>query len=133
MPEVTKKVAQGLKFSDDGFEELQQLFQLTIDNLRIAQTILITRDIKLAKQLMERKIDVRRMEKRSSERHLERLRDGRADSLQTSSLHLDILRDLKRINAHITSVAHPIMDEEGLLGESRLITSTSAPAHRNNL
>ncbi|MQB13416.1 Na/Pi cotransporter family protein (plasmid) [Agrobacterium tumefaciens] len=133
VPEVTKKVAQGLKFSDDGFEELQQLFQLTIDNLRIAQTILITRDIKLAKQLMERKIDVRRMEKRSSERHLERLRDGRADSLQTSSLHLDILRDLKRINAHITSVAHPIMDEEGLLGESRLITSTSAPAHRNNL
>ncbi|MGV1963638.1 Na/Pi cotransporter family protein [Agrobacterium sp. 22-222-1] len=133
VPEVTKKVAQGLKFSDDGFEELQQLFQLTIDNLRIAQTILITRDIKLAKQLMERKIDVRRMEKRSSERHLERLRDGRADSLQTSSLHLDILRDLKRINAHITSVAHPIMDEEGLLGESRLLTSTSAPAHRNNL
>nr|AAD31603.2 putative Na+/phosphate symporter [Rhizobium rhizogenes K84] len=127
VPEVTKKVAQGLKFSDDGFEELQQLFQLTIDNLRIAQTILITRDIKLATQLMERKIDVRRMEKRSSERHLERLRDGRADSLQTSSLHLDILRDLKRINAHITSVAHPIMDEEGLLGESRLLTSNSAP------
>lgn len=125
LPEVTKKIAQGLKFSDDGFAELQQLFQLTIDNLRIAQTIMITRDINLAKQLMERKIEVRHMEKRSSERHLERLRDGRTDSLQTSSLHLDILRDLKRINAHIVSVAHPIMDEQGLLGESRLITNSS--------
>ncbi|MBF2712861.1 Na/Pi cotransporter family protein [Agrobacterium vitis] len=122
LPEVTKKVGQGLNFSEDGFAELQQLFQLTIDNLRIAQTILMTRDAGLARQLMERKIDVRRMEKRSAERHLERLRAGRVESLQTSSLHLDILRDLKRINAHITSVAHPIMDEQGLLGESRLLT-----------
>ncbi|MBB3371324.1 phosphate:Na+ symporter [Rhizobium sp. BK077] len=31
-----------------------------------------------------------------------------------------MLRDLKRINAHIVSVAHPIMDEHGLLVESRL-------------
>lgn len=69
---------------------------------------------------MERKVEVRNMEKQSSERHLERVRNGRVDSLQTSSLHLDILRDLKRINAHIVSVAHPIMDEQGLLGESRL-------------
>ncbi|NSY46829.1 Na/Pi cotransporter family protein [Agrobacterium tumefaciens] len=126
LPEVTKKIAHGLKFSDDGFSELTQLFQLTVDNLRIAQTILITRDINLARQLMERKVEVRHMEKQSSERHLERLRDGRTDSLQTSSLHLDILRDLKRINAHIVSVAHPIMDEQGLLGESRLIAGGSA-------
>lgn len=125
LTEVTKKIGHGLKFSEDGFAELQQLFQLTIDNLRIAQTILITRDVNLARQLMERKIEVRNMEKRSSERHLERLRDGRTESLQTSSLHLDILRDLKRINAHIVSVAHPIMDEQGLLGESRLITGSS--------
>ncbi|QJX10045.1 Na/Pi cotransporter family protein [Rhizobium brockwellii] len=111
LPAVRKKVSQGLKFSDDGFAELQQLFKLTIDNLRISQTILITRDFNLAQQLMERKVEVRNMEKQSSERHLERLRNGRADSLQTSSLHLDILRDLKRINAHIVSVAHPIMDE----------------------
>jgi phosphate:Na+ symporter len=120
LPQVTKKVSLGLKFSDDGYAELTKLFHLTIDNLRIAQTILVTRDFNLARQLMEVKVEVRRMEKQSSERHLERLRDGRADSLQTSSLHLDMLRDLKRINAHIVSVAHPILDESGLLIESRL-------------
>lgn len=69
---------------------------------------------------MEVKVDVRRWEKASAERHFERLRDGHADSLQTSSLHLDILRDLKRINAHIVSVAYPIMHESGLLIEIRL-------------
>jgi phosphate:Na+ symporter len=70
-------------------------------------------------------VDVRRMEKESSERHLERLRDGRIDSLQTSSLHLDMLRDLKRVNAHLVSVAYPILDESGLLTESRLRNSAS--------
>lgn len=120
VPQVTKKTSQGLKFSEEGHEELKKLFDLTIDNLRIAQTILVTRDFNLAKQMMELKVEVRRLERWSSERHLERLRDGRADSLQTSSLHLDMLRDLKRINAHIISVAYPIMDEHGLLTESRV-------------
>ncbi|WFU07756.1 Na/Pi cotransporter family protein [Rhizobium sp. CB3090] len=118
--QVAKKIGKGLTFSDDGYQELQSLFNLTIDNLRIAQTIFVTRDFNLARQLMEVKVDVRRLEKQSAERHLERLRDGRIDSLQTSSLHLDMLRDLKRINAHIVSVAHPILDESGLLIESRL-------------
>jgi phosphate:Na+ symporter len=120
LEQVRKKISLGLKFSDDGYQEIKRLFDLTIDNLRVAQTILVTRDFNLARQMMEVKIEVRRMEKQSAERHLERLRDGRADSLQTSSLHLDMLRDLKRINAHIISVAYPIMDESGLLIESRL-------------
>ncbi|EJT04346.1 Na/Pi cotransporter family protein [Rhizobium sp. CCGE 510] len=118
--QVAKKISLGLKFSDDGHQELRKLFDLTIDNLRVAQTIFVTRDFNLARQMMEIKVEVRRMEKQSAERHLERLRDGRADSLQTSSLHLDMLRDLKRVNAHIVSVAHPIMDESGLLIESRV-------------
>jgi phosphate:Na+ symporter len=123
LPQVVKKASLSLKLSADGYEELKTIFDLTIDNLRIAQTIFVTRDFNLARQLMEMKVEVRRMEKQSAERHLERLRDGRADSLQTSSLHLDVLRDLKRINAHIVSVAHPILNECGLLIESRLRTA----------
>jgi phosphate:Na+ symporter len=122
LPQITKKASLGLRFSEDGYRELKKLFHLTIDNLRIAQTIFVTRDFNLARQMMEVKVEVRRMEKQSAERHLERLREGHADSLQTSSLHLDVLRDLKRINAHIVSVAHPILDESGLLIESRLRT-----------
>ncbi|WP_337268967.1 Na/Pi cotransporter family protein [Oryzifoliimicrobium ureilyticus] len=118
--QINKKIANGLSFSSDGYAELMKLFTLTINNLRIAQTIFVTRDFNLARQMMEVKVEVRRMEKQSSERHLERLRDGRPDSLRTSSLHLDLLRDLKRVNAHIISVAHPILDESGLLIESRL-------------
>jgi phosphate:Na+ symporter len=118
--QLAKKISNGLAFSEAGYEELKVFFDLTIGNLRKAQTVFVTGDFKLARQLMEIKVDVRRLEKNSSERHLERLRDGKAESLQTSSLHLDMLRDLKRINAHIVSVAHPILDDSGALIESRL-------------
>lgn len=124
--QVAKKIRNGLKFSEDGYGELKALFALTLDNLRLAQTILVTGDTRLALQLMEVKVEVRRLEKQSAEKHLERLRDGRLDSLHTSSLHLDILRDLKRINAHLVSVTHPILDQNGLLGESRLHASSES-------
>ncbi len=118
--QIRKKVLNSFKFSDDGYEELKTLFDMTIENLRAAQSILVTGDFELARRLMESKVDIRRLEKQSSNRHLERLRGGLTESMQTSSLHLDMLRDLKRINAHIVSVAHPILDESGVLIESRL-------------
>ncbi|REF70134.1 MULTISPECIES: Na/Pi cotransporter family protein [Paracoccus] len=119
-PEIRKKAALALRFSDEGYRELDGLFLMTIENLRLAQTVFMTRDRDLARQLMEEKVEIRRLERMSAQRHLMRLREGRAESQQTSSLHLDILRDLKRVNAHIVSVAHPILDEADLLIESRL-------------
>ena len=35
-------------------------------------------------------------------------------------MHLDVLRDLKRINAHLTTVAYPILEQTGELRGSRL-------------
>jgi phosphate:Na+ symporter len=118
--QIRKKIVNGFKFSDEGYDELKTLFDMTIQNLRAGQSIFVTGDFDLARHLMEIKDDIRRLEKRSSSRHIERLRDGLPQSLQTSSLHLDMLRDLKRVNAHIVSVAHPILDQGGVLGESRL-------------
>lgn len=40
LPQVTKVASLRLKFSEDGYRELKTLFDLTVDNLRIAQTIL---------------------------------------------------------------------------------------------
>jgi phosphate:Na+ symporter len=120
LAELAKKIARGLAFSSDGHEELSRLFAITIDNLRMAQAVFATRDNAMARRLVEAKEDVRRLERQSAERHLQRLRDGRAESIETSSLHLDMLRDLKRINAHIATVAHPILDQSGLLIDSRI-------------
>ncbi|WP_457813884.1 Na/Pi cotransporter family protein (plasmid) [Sinorhizobium meliloti] len=119
-PEIAKKISLGLRFSEDGQGELVRLFAITLDNMRMAQAVFATGDAELARRLVEVKEEVRRLEKQSAECHLQRLREGRLDSMQTSSLHLDMLRDLKRINAHVASVAHPILDDSGLLIESRV-------------
>jgi phosphate:Na+ symporter len=119
-PEVRKKIGLGLRFSPEGFRELDRMFVMTQETLRMAQTVFMTRDRDTARRLMELKVDIRNQERLSAQRHLFRLREGLAASRETSSLHLDILRDLKRINAHAVSVAHPILDEDGLLFESRL-------------
>ena len=120
--ELRKRSGLGLRFSDAGYKELESLFLVTLENLSAAQTVFMTGDRALARQLMEVKVDIRKMERQSAQRHLHRLREGDEQSRQTSSLHLDILRDLKRINAHLVAVAHPILDEEGLLIDSRLKT-----------
>lgn len=50
--------------------------------------------------------------RKSSDKHFQRLTDGKASSLATSSLHLDIIRDLRRINTYMTAVAYNILEQE---------------------
>lgn len=120
LPAVRKKISSGLHFSDKGQAELERMFSLTSETLQLAQSLFLSRDLGLARRMMAQKLEVRAFERRSAQRHLQRLRDGDPRSRDTSSLHLDILRDLKRISSHLVSVSHPILDAEGLLGESRL-------------
>lgn len=124
---AAKKAREQLRFSHEGLAEIDGLYRQTIDNLRLAQTVFHTRDPALARQLVDAKVEIRRQEQVSADRHLERVRKGRVETLETSSLHLDILRDLKRINAHLASAAYPILDELGALQESRL--RVVDPAH----
>ncbi|TKT82437.1 Na/Pi cotransporter family protein [Aquamicrobium sp. LC103] len=118
---VEKKIRHQLSFSAEGATEIEEFYRVTIENLRLAQSILVTGDEKLARQLVEAKIDIRHLEERSAANHMSRLRNGQVESVQTSSLHLDILRDLKRINAHIAAIAHPILRDQGILRESRIV------------
>ena len=82
----------------------------------------IESDAAQARRLVEQKDSMRDRERAAAEQHLERLKSGRPESIETSSLHLDILRDLKRIHSHLTSVAYPILEQTGELKRSRLAT-----------
>lgn len=115
-----KKIEKQLQFSPEGMAEIAELYQDTIDNLQLAQSVFLSRDMGLARRLMESKLTIRIKERASASRHMTRLQDKQAATLQTTSLHLDVLRDLKRINSHLVSVAHPILEDAGLLRDSRL-------------
>ena len=66
-----------------------------------------------ARKLIREKARLRSAEIAAAEQHFERLREARAETLETTSIHLDVLRDLKRIHSHICSVAYPVLEAAG--------------------
>ena len=89
--------------------------------LHLATSVFMLGDHHSARALLVEKDRMRDLEQAATENHLRRLREGRSQSIETSSLHIDIARDLKRIAAHIASVAYPILEQSGSLRRSRLM------------
>ena len=95
---ASKKIRRQIVFSREGAAELQAFHQEVCDNLKLAFGVLLSGDIKVARQLVTEKATLRATEFAAAESHFARLREGRPESIESSSLHLDILRDLKRIH-----------------------------------
>jgi phosphate:Na+ symporter len=118
---AAKRQRNGVSFSEAGWGEISDLHQRVVEQMRLAVTVFVTRDLTLARELVAEKDKIRAVERAATESHFQRLREGKIASIETSALHLDILRDLKRIAAHLTSVAHPILEANGALRTSRLV------------
>lgn len=124
---AAKKIKHRLKFSEDGLEEIANMHQCLLDNLHLATSVFVMGDIQSARSLLAEKDRMRDLEQEATENHLRRLREGRTQSIETSSLHIDITRDLKRIAAHIASVAYPILERTGSIRRSRLVDVGKVP------
>jgi phosphate:Na+ symporter len=112
---ATKKIKRRFQFSAEGAEELSAFHKRTMDSLRIAFGVFMSGDVNEARKLLVEKAHLRNTEIAATERHLDRLREGRPETVETTSLHLDVLRDLRRIHSHICSVAYPVLDAAGEL------------------
>ncbi len=110
MDSALKKARKQEKFSKKGFEEIKSVHDQVLKNIRMAQTIFLSEDPKLARQLVKEKKSMREAEIESSVLHFERLRQKTPETMATSSLHLDVIRDYRRINSYITSVAYAIIE-----------------------
>ena len=120
MEVAAKKIKRKIVFSKEGAAELAAFHQEVCDNLKLAFSVFMTADLATARLLITEKATLRATEFAAAENHLARLREGRTESIESSSLHLDILRDLKRIHSHICSVAYPVLERAGELQPSRL-------------
>jgi phosphate:Na+ symporter len=110
---AAKKIKRKLQFSSEGAEELTGFHKRVLESLKIAFGVFMSGDPTEARKLLAEKAQLRSAELAAAERHLERLREGRPETLETTSLHLDILRDLKRIHSHICSAAYAVLDATG--------------------
>jgi phosphate:Na+ symporter len=133
---ATKKIKRRFQFSPEGAEELAAFHRRIMDSLRIAFGVFMSGDVNEARKLLAEKAALRNAELAATERHLDRLREGRPETIETTSLHLDVLRDLRRIHSHLCSVAYPVLDAAGEPAADRVVsaalpaTSTAQPASR---
>jgi len=111
---------QNLRFSKDGWRDITDFHDAVLRNIQSAVTVLMTEDPALARELVEQKETIRETARRLEQRHLDRLKEGLAESIETSGVHIDTLRALKEVNTNFAKIAHPTLRETGVLLDSRL-------------
>jgi phosphate:Na+ symporter len=111
---------KGLKFSPQGWRELCDFHDRVLSNVQLSLNVLMTNGVDAARQLVEEKETVRDVEAELQRRHLERLRKGTTESIETSNIHQETLRALKQINTAVSMVAYSILRDTGELLPSRL-------------
>ena len=86
----------------------------------MALNVVLSEDVDSARQLVVEKDRMRKLERESYGRHLDRLRSGAVESIESSDLHLETVRSLREINSLMAAVAYPILSRHGQLRETRL-------------
>jgi phosphate:Na+ symporter len=120
---AAKKIKRKIEFSAEGAAELAAFHKRILESLRIAFSVFMSDDVAAARKLISEKAQLRNAELLAAESHFERLREGRPETIETTSLHLDVLRDLKRIHSHICSVAYPVLEAAGELPAADVVES----------
>lgn len=101
-----KKINKNANFSTEGAFEIEAFYQRVLKSLKLALAVFMTSDVEGARELLREKSELSVSERAATEKHLSRLREGRSETLETTTMHVDTLRDLKRINSHICSIAY---------------------------
>jgi len=123
-----KKSKKGVRFSEEGWEELKDYFRGTIATLELASAVFVSDSPDMARKLLEHKTRMRDHEISLREKHYDRLQKGSQQSLETTDLHLEILSQLKHINHVVCGVAYGVLQSASdasanaalLSGESQL-------------
>ncbi|MGE0259412.1 MAG: Na/Pi cotransporter family protein [Alphaproteobacteria bacterium] len=123
MPLAAKRIKRGIAFSKAERDELRQMIERLITNTRAAAAVFMTDDPQAARLLIGEKEIFRTLETRATGAVFERA-DARSSHMEARRLQLDIVRDLKRVNAHLSAAAYPVLERRGELLSSRLRQET---------
>ncbi|MGF9763110.1 Na/Pi cotransporter family protein [Microvirga sp. 0TCS3.31] len=116
---AAKRIKNHLRLPKDSLEDITSMHGKLLEHLQLAASVLMFQDLGSARRLVSEKERFRDLERAVAQKHLDQLRSGRTVG-DTSTLQLDIVRDLKRIEAHIASTGHSLLEQSGELKPSRL-------------
>ena len=121
MLELAKRLdAQKLQFSPQGRTEIGDFTDRVQSNVQLALNVMMNQNPAEARELVAAKEKVRKVEQKLQRNHIGRLREGLAESIETSNIHQETLRALKQVNTAFSMVGYPILLKSGDLLKSRL-------------
>lgn len=122
---ASKRLRRGVTFSKAGEAQLLAMIDRVLGNLKMAASLFMTADDRVARLLVGEKEAFRNLEAEATQAHFGRLRERRVESFETSTMQLDVMRDLKNVNTHIVAAAaYPVLEGKGELLPSRLRQET---------
>ncbi len=108
-----KKISKGLGFSAEGFKELNDYHRRVMETFRLAISAYTTSNEELARQVVRQKEKLKGLEHDYRQTHIERLRDRRPESIETTSIHIDLIASFRRINSLYTALAYEVLKAPG--------------------
>jgi len=112
---------QGWELNPRQREELMQTLDRLARNLRQTAALLVTEDLRSARQLAMEKDEFRAIEANASDLHLQKIKLGQTAAVDAGALYLEILRDAKTVNSYVVgAAAYPILAKHGELLPNRL-------------
>jgi phosphate:Na+ symporter len=118
---AVKKIQRSQPFAGEEFQAIAAMHTELLESLRMAVSILLNGDPRVATRLIERKASLRDMEAHATALHVRLLRDAalsaraaEGDSLgfvaDGSGLFLRIVCDLRRVHSHIATFAYAVLN-----------------------
>lgn len=124
-----KKIKNGLSFSTQGQKEIEDIHYKVCENLYLAVDSLVTGEKGMVKKVLSHDKKISELQRESYQTHLNRLRDGYQESIDTSAIHLDMLTNLQRINSHATSIGYAVLGLLESTGEAKILEPSMLELH----
>ena len=116
MPLAMKRINKGITFSQEGMDEIVLFHKKVMENFDTAISAFAGHDRDLADTVLRNKEEIGLLERELVQAHLDRLRKGFRESIETSHIHLDLIGNFARINSLITHIIYPIADDKRVRG-----------------
>ncbi|MEK4758695.1 Na/Pi cotransporter family protein [Viridibacillus sp. FSL E2-0187] len=108
---IDYKESNRIKLSQEATQEIEEMFELVIDTVKIAMQALDTRDVSLAQQVRSQEERIDEMERSLRKHHIRRLNEGICSG-SAGVVFADIISNLERIGDHANNIADTIFEQD---------------------
>jgi len=109
MDHALKKIKKNAVFSEEGMKEIRELHRRVIEYFRLMCSALSEFNREIASDVVKKKSELYDFTYQLVNQHLERLKLGLKESVETSSVHLDVISNFRRIISFIADSGSSIL------------------------